>query len=126
MRLLEMGIEPYQVTSSVSAVLNQRLVRKLCNKCKLKVEETGSFKATGCDDCLNTGYKGRVLIAEMVQLDSQLRKAVLTKADLDELENILKDKGHTTMLVDGKRLVHDGVTTQNELDKVCGIVSQDS
>ncbi|MFC1603862.1 type II/IV secretion system protein, partial [Planctomycetota bacterium] len=120
------GIEPYQVTSSISAVLNQRLVRKLCGKCKQKDGETGSFKATGCDDCFNTGYKGRIMIAEMVQLESQLRKAILAKADLDELENILKDRGHTTMLTDGERLVHDGITTQDELDKVCGIVSEDS
>ena len=122
LRLLEMGIEPYQVTSSVSAVLNQRLVRRLCNKCKQKVDETGSFKATGCGDCLNTGYKGRFLIAEMVQLESQLRKAILAKADLDELENILKDRGHTTMLADGQRLVNEGVTTEDELNQVCGIV----
>ena len=122
LRLLEMGIEPYQVTSSVSAVLNQRLVRRLCNKCKQKVTETGSFKATGCDDCLNTGYKGRFLIAEMVQLESQLRKAILAKADLDELENILKDRGHTTMLADGQRLVNEGITTEDELNQVCGIV----
>jgi type II secretory ATPase GspE/PulE/Tfp pilus assembly ATPase PilB-like protein len=126
LRLLEMGIEPYQVTSSVSAVLNQRLVRKLCDKCKQKVENTGLFKAAGCDDCFNTGYKGRVLIAEMVQLDSQLRKAILAKADLDELENILKNKGHTTMLTDGRRLVQDGITTQDELNKVCRIVSDSS
>ncbi|MEJ2704441.1 MAG: GspE/PulE family protein, partial [Sedimentisphaerales bacterium] len=123
LRLLEMGIEPYQVTSSVSAVLNQRLVRRLCSKCKRKVEETGSFEAVGCGDCFNTGYKGRVLIAEMVQLDSQLRKAILNKADLDELENILRDKGHTTMLADGERLVSEGVTTQEELNKVCGIAT---
>jgi type II secretory ATPase GspE/PulE/Tfp pilus assembly ATPase PilB-like protein len=126
LRLLEMGIEPYQVTSSVSAVLNQRLVRKLCDNCKQKVENTGLFKAAGCDDCFNTGYKGRVLIAEMVQLDSQLRKAILAKADLDELENILKNKGHTTMLTDGRRLVQDGITTQDELNKVCRIVSDSS
>ena len=124
LRLLEMGIEPYQVTSSISAVLNQRLVRKLCTKCRQKIEQTGLFKAAGCDDCFNTGYKGRVLIAEMVQLDSQLRKAILAKADLDELEAILKEKGHTTMLADGQRLVHEGVTTENELNKVCGIVSE--
>jgi len=122
LRLLEMGIEPYQVTSSVSAVLNQRLVRRLCSKCKQKIVESDSFKATGCEDCFNTGYKGRFLIAEMVQLDSQLRKAVLAKADLDELENILKDRGHTTMLADGERLINEGITTQDELNKVCGIV----
>jgi general secretion pathway protein E len=121
LRLLEMGIEPYQVTSSVSAVLNQRLVRKLCEKCRQKIDGTGLFKATGCDDCHNTGYKGRVLIAEMVELDSPLRRAILDKADLDELEDILKNKGHTTMLADGRRLVRDGITTQDELNKVCGI-----
>ena len=126
LRLLEMGIEPYQVTSSVSAVLNQRLVRKLCKKCKQKTGKTALFEAAGCDDCFNTGYKGRVLIAEMVQLDSQLRKAILAKADLDELERILENKGHTNMLADGKRLVGDGITTQAELNKVCGIVSDDS
>ena len=121
LRLLEMGIEPYQVTSSISAVLNQRLVRKLCTQCKQKIEATGAFEAAGCDDCFNTGYKGRVLIAEIVQLDSSLRKAVLDKADLDQLEDILKNKGHTTMLTDGRRLVSEGVTTQDELNKVCGI-----
>ncbi len=122
LRLLEMGIEPYQVTSSVSAVLNQRLVRKLCNKCKRKIEKTGFFEAAGCDACFNTGYKGRVLIAEMVQLDSQLRKAILAKADLEELEALLMCKGHTSMLADGERLISEGITTQEELNKVCGIV----
>ncbi|MHC4098933.1 MAG: GspE/PulE family protein [Planctomycetota bacterium] len=125
LRLLEMGIEPYQVTSSVSAVLNQRLARKLCSKCKKKIKsaETG-FEAVGCDDCFNTGFKGRVLIAEMVQLDGQLRKAILAKADLEQLEDILESKGHTNMLEDGRRLVSDGVTTQEELNKICGIVSE--
>jgi type II secretory ATPase GspE/PulE/Tfp pilus assembly ATPase PilB-like protein len=126
LRLLEMGIEPYQVTSSVSAVLNQRLVRKLCNKCKRKIEETGLFEAAGCGDCFNSGYKGRVLIAEMVHLDSQLRKAILGKADLEELETLLMCKGHTSMLADGERLVSDGITTQEELNKVCGIALNES
>jgi len=121
LRLLEMGIEPYQVTSSVSAVLNQRLVRKLCEKCK-KETETGAFEAAGCEACFNTGYKGRMLIAEMVELDSQLRKAILAKADLDELEALLVSRGHTNMLADGRRLVSEGVTDEEELNKVCGIV----
>jgi general secretion pathway protein E len=80
-------------------------------------------EATGCDECFNTGYKGRALIAEIVQLDSPLRKAILAKADLDELEQVLRDKGHTTMFADGKRLVDEGVTTREELNAVCGIVS---
>jgi len=122
LRLLEMGIEPYQVTSSISAVLNQRLVRKLCSSCKRKVDGAGLFEAVGCKACFNTGYKGRALIAEMVQLDSPLRKAILSKADLDELENILQSKGHTNMFEDGRRLVTEGVTAQDELNKVCGII----
>jgi general secretion pathway protein E len=123
LRLLEMGIEPYQVTSSVSAVLNQRLVRKLCTKCK--VERKNLFEAVGCEECFNTGYKGRVLIAEMVQLDSHLRKAILAKADLEELETLLMSRGHTNIFADGQRLVDEGITTQDELNKVCGIVSDE-
>jgi len=136
LRLLEMGIEPYQVTSSISAVLNQRLVRKLCAKCKRQDPQTQKteprtsvrgkgiavFEATGCDDCFNTGYKGRVLIAEMVQLDGQLREAILAKADADQLEAILTEKGHTNILEDGRRLLDQGITSQEELNKVCGIV----
>ena len=125
LRLLEMGIEPYQVTSSISAILNQRLIRKLCSKCKKKDDRTGLFESVGCEDCFNTGFKGRVLIAEIVELDGQLRKAILAKADLEELEDILESKGHTNMLADGKRLVKDSITTQEELNKVCGIVSED-
>jgi type II secretory ATPase GspE/PulE/Tfp pilus assembly ATPase PilB-like protein len=120
LRLLEMGIEPYQVTSSVSAVLNQRLVRRLCKKCG----ESAESETSGCEECFNTGYRGRSLVAEIVQLDSPLRKALLAKADLDELEQVLRDKGHTTMLADGKRLVDEGVTTLAELNTVCGIVSE--
>jgi type II secretory ATPase GspE/PulE/Tfp pilus assembly ATPase PilB-like protein len=122
LRLLEMGIEPYQVTSSVSAVLNQRLVRRLCEKCKSKEDQPDLYEAVGCSNCFNTGYKGRVLIAEMVELDSHLRKAILSKADLDELEALLMSKGHTNMLTDGQRLVGEGITTKQELNKVCGIV----
>ena len=118
LRLLEMGIEPYQVTSSVSAVLNQRLVRRLCDKCKRRLD-TGVFGPVGCDECFQTGFKGRMLIAELVRVDSQLRKAILARTDTDELERILSSRGHTGMLADGRRLVVDGLTTQEELDKVC-------
>ena len=148
LRLLEMGIEPYQVTSSVSAVLNQRLIRRLCNNCKKQKLDTDStnsteeskiqslssppsgdlkskiaFEAVGCDECFGTGYKGRMLIAEMVQLDSPLRKAILAKADLDELERLLQSAGHENMLANARRLIDDGLTTEEELNKICGIVA---
>ncbi len=120
LRLLEMGIEPYQVTSSVSAVVNQRLVRRLCDKCSTQ-SAGGRFEPAGCEACFGTGYRGRVLIAEMVQLDSDLRKAILAKADLDGLEALLGEKGHVPILADGARLVAAGITTQAELSKACGI-----
>lgn len=119
LRLLEMGIEPYQVTSSVSAVLNQRLVRRLCVACRRSVGD-GCFEPVGCDACLGTGFKGRALIAEMVHLDTELRKALLAKADLDEMEALLEGRGHVTMAQDGRRLVEDGTTTQAELNRACG------
>jgi type II secretory ATPase GspE/PulE/Tfp pilus assembly ATPase PilB-like protein len=121
LRLLEMGIEPYQITSSVSAVLNQRLVRRLCDVCKKRLDD-GSFEQTGCDKCLGTGFKGRMLIAEIVQLDSRLRKAILAKTDSTELEKMLDEQGHKHILEDGLRLVRQGLTTQAEVDKVCGSI----
>jgi len=123
LRLLEMGIEPYQVTSSISAVLNQRLIRRLCDKCRKA--QGGRFEPVGCPACLGTGFRGRSLIAEMVQLDSDLRKALLAKADLDELQTLLKMRGHATLLDHGRRLVEAGVTTRDELHKVCGTTEND-
>lgn len=118
LRLLEMGIEPYQVTSSVSAVVNQRLVRRLCETCRRQSQ--GQFEPVGCERCLGTGFKGRVLIAEMVRLDSDLRQAILAKADLEALETLLGHKGHATIAADGQRLVEAGITTQKELERACG------
>jgi len=120
LRLLEMGVEPYQVTSSISAVVNQRLVRRLCEHCKQPDRNTGSHRPVGCDECFGTGYHGRTLIAEMVQLDGELRKAILAKADLEQLLEILSARGHMTMRQDGTRLIREGVTTPEELEKVCG------
>ena len=120
LRLLEMGIEPYQVTSSVTAVLNQRLLRRLCCRCKGPCDQPGRMRPVGCGECFRTGFRGRALVAEMVELDGQLRKAILAKADLDELQCILESRGHMSMRQDGARLVSRGVTSQDELDAICG------
>ena len=122
LRLLEMGIEPYQITSSVTAILNQRLVRRLCDKCKKQNPKNSFYESAGCESCLNTGYRGRALISEIVELDSELRKAIAEKTDLEKLQAMLKGKGHTNMLTDGKRLVEKGVTSSDELNRVCGII----
>jgi general secretion pathway protein E len=127
-----MGIEPYQVTSSVSAVLNQRLVRRLCTACRrknsdprLRREASGTFEPAGCAECFGTGFKGRILIAEMIRLDSRLRKAILTKPDGDELAKILDDAGHKNMFEQGKVLVSEGLTTQQELQNVCAAAADE-
>ncbi len=122
LRLLEMGIEPYQVTSSVGAILNQRLVRKLCAKCKTR-DDAGGFKPAGCDECFNTGFRGRVLVAEAAEMTSRLRKAILAKADIEQLDEIIKQTGKS-MLDDGLALIEQGITTRQELDKVCPVTEK--
>ena len=120
LRLLEMGIEPYQVTSSVIAVLNQRLIRRLCTHCKT-VDKSGTHQSVGCEKCLNTGFHGRMLISELVQIDSQLRKALVAKSDAENIDKLLSERGHRTILDDGKRLINQGITTPAEIAKSCGL-----
>ncbi|MBN2511329.1 MAG: type II/IV secretion system protein [Sedimentisphaerales bacterium] len=120
LRLLEMGIEPYQVTSAISAILNQRLVRRLCEKCKRRDESAGRYEAVGCEACVNTGYHGRMLLAERVELDGPLRKAILQRADLETLDTLLAERGHMNLVQDGRRLIAQGLTTESELERVCG------
>ena len=123
-RLLEMGLEPYQVTSAVAGVLNQRLIRRLCERCK-EPDGTGGFAPAGCERCYGTGYRGRVLIAELVEMDPAIRHAVLDKADQEHIEGILLDRGHKGILDSGMALVGAGVTTRRELNRVCGYVGDE-
>lgn len=116
LRLLDMGIEPYQITSSIVGVVNQRLVRKLCPQCKSK-----DNTATGCPACLQTGYHGRALIAEAIQIDSGLRQAILAKADLAQLESILAAGDHKTLHDHGRRLMDEGITSGDELKKLSAL-----
>ncbi len=118
-RLLEMGVEPYQVTSGIWGILNQRLVRRLCEKCRQKTDGEG-YEPVGCEACHNTGYNGRVLLAEMVSMDSGIRKEILERSDLESIERLLDEKGHRRLIQDGKRLVREGVTSEDEIKRVCG------
>jgi type II secretory ATPase GspE/PulE/Tfp pilus assembly ATPase PilB-like protein len=120
-RLLEMGLEPYQITSALCAVVSQRLVRKLCEHCKKTGGPDGTFQAAGCPDCQQTGYHGRLLISEMVTLDGQLRQGILSRSDIETLQTALQQHGHMTLLQDGRRLLCQGLTTLDEIHRVCGI-----
>lgn len=118
LRLLEMGIEPYQITSSIAAVVNQRLVRRLCENCK--IGGPGPRGAVGCPQCLGTGYRGRVLLAELIRIEGPLRTAILQRADLQQIQQLLAAQGHQALADHGRQLVEQGVTSEPELQRAIG------
>ena len=114
------GIEPYQITSSIWGVLNQRLIRRLCDTCKQQRDDQ-EYDAVGCSECFSTGYRGRVLVAELLQMDSALRRSILQKADLEEIEALLGARAHASVLAHGESLIAEGVTSREELNQTFGI-----
>jgi general secretion pathway protein E len=118
-RLLDMGVEDYLVTSTVNAVFAQRLVRKLCDDCKAPHgEHAGEMVAAGCDECGHTGYRGRIMIYELFELDEAARRLILAQAGTDELRQQARANGMTTMRDCGLRLVAAGVTSRAEVLRV--------
>ncbi len=107
-RLLDMGLESYLISSSVVGVIAQRLVRVFCKECKGK----------GCKACLNTGYKGRRGIYELMIPDEQIRKLIANKASLDEIRQAVLKTGMRTMREDGLEKVGKGLTSQEEVLRV--------
>ena len=109
-RLLEMGIEPYLLTSSLRLILNQRLLRKNCPKCK----------GNGCAACNNTGYQGRLLLLEAMVLNEEMRRAILNRADRTTLEEIFINNGGITLVSHAIAAVKAGLTTREEVLRVLG------
>jgi general secretion pathway protein E len=128
-RLLDMGIEPYLLTSSLKGILNQRLVRKLCTVCCRQGElqspageATGvpPRQATGCDRCAGTGYQGRLLLAELLVPGAALRQAILAKGDTVTLETAAGEPGRETIWTAAERAIADDLTTDEEIERVLG------
>ncbi len=117
-RLLEMGIEPYLLASSLKAILNQRLVRRLCEKCRRQVDT--EWEAPGCQFCSGTGYHGRVLLAEWLTLDASLRQAILARSDTETLEAATAREDRHTLRQAADVAMADGRTTSVEIDRVLG------
>ncbi|HSJ23649.1 MAG TPA: GspE/PulE family protein [Longimicrobiales bacterium] len=132
-RLIDLGIEPYLVASTVEAVLAQRLVRRICDQCShtvaLTSEQRAALAATepdltharagaGCAACRNTGYRGRTGIYELLVMDDELRAAMHQDASAGGLANLAVGKGMRLLRQDGMRLVRDGVTTVEEVLRV--------
>ncbi len=137
-RLLDMKIEPFLIASIVNIAIGQRLVRKICPDCKTKKEITAEeFKSlstvlspkilddhrafyygAGCAKCDQSGYKGRIGIYEVMEMDDEIRMAVMRNADSSEIKKIAIKNGMTTMLEDGFRKTVEGVTTIEEILRV--------
>jgi type IV pilus assembly protein PilB len=131
-RLLNMGIEPFLVASSVILIVAQRLARKICLKCKEKdtvspdallragflEEEVNSFsvyKGKGCEVCNQTGYKGRVALYEVMPIRETLRELILQGASADELKREAVNGGMKTLRMSGLQKVKEGMTTLEEV-----------
>jgi len=127
-RLLDMGVEPFLVASSVEAVLAQRLIRTLCPHCKeayqpdrieappdLDLRGGPAYRARGCRECRNTGFKGRKGLFELMLLDDELRELVLQRASSGKIRNAALKNGMITLREDGWNKVRAGITTISEV-----------
>ncbi|HEV7402452.1 MAG TPA: GspE/PulE family protein [Chthoniobacteraceae bacterium] len=133
-RLVDMGVEPYLVASSLEAVIGQRLVRKLCDNCKEldqsertkllrdRVEALGSatiYRAVGCKECRLTGFQGRRAIFEFMTMTTPIRQILLKGGSSLDVKEQAKRDGMKTMTDDGWRRVAAGTTTPAEVLRVC-------
>jgi type IV pilus assembly protein PilB len=131
-RLLNMGIEPFMVASSVVLILAQRLTRKICAQCKeeFKVPEETLISAgfasaeagtitcyhgKGCATCGSTGYKGRVALYEVMPVGEEIRELILQGASADEIKRKAIELGMKTLRMSGLQKVRDGMTTLEEV-----------
>lgn len=137
-RLMEMKIEPYLVSSTVNIAIGQRLVRRICKKCKEAVTVSADVKKSlsalplreplkegqtvhkgrGCEECNQSGYRGRISINEVLVADPEIREAILNKASSADIKKIALKNGMTTMLDDGFDKIGAGETTIEEVLRV--------
>ncbi len=133
-RLVNMGIEPFLVATSVNIIQAQRLIRRICNECKEEVhvpveglmevgfskeDATGLkvYKGKGCDNCLNTGYKGRVGLYEVMEITDELRELIIIGASAMELRRKAIELGMITLRESGLYKLREGITTIEEVVK---------
>ncbi len=132
-RLIDMGVKPFLVASSIQAIMAQRLVRVICKKCKVvdenpdphflklleitpdDIKNRPIYKGTGCPACQNTGYRGRLAIFELIELNNQLRELAFKKASTSELRRACIASGMRTLMEDGKIKIFNGVSTPKEI-----------
>ncbi len=138
-RLVNIGIDAYLIAASLNAVLAQRLVRKICPKCKKiykvpksmreYVKKTGVkpeqlFHGSGCDYCRNTGYTGRVGIYELLVIDDRYRDMINKDASVSNMRRVFRESGQPNLFDDGIKKVKGGLTTIEEVLRVTEICGQ--
>jgi len=131
-RLTDMGIQPFMICAVVEAILAQRLVRRVCAKCREEIRVSSDllfelgldreqiegqkfFRGAGCDGCNNTGYKGRVGLFELMVLNDKVRDMIMAKATTDEIRNQAQQDGMVTLREFGMGLARQGVTSLEEV-----------
>ena len=135
-RLADMGIKPFLISSSIQAILAQRLVRVICPKCKVPykiekdvlaalnitdLEDTEFFHGTGCEYCNRTGYRGRKPIFEFMCINAEIREAIFKNEGTHELRKIAHSNGMSTLAEDGLRLARAQITTLEEVMRVSAL-----
>lgn len=136
-RLLDIGVEPYLLVSSVEAFIAQRLIRVICPECKyedkaapwelknliagdlgLKAADVGIFRGKGCPNCNFTGFFGRTAMYEILIVDEEIEDLILKKASCEQIKKIAVSKGMRTLRQDGWQKITKGITTPEEVMKV--------
>lgn len=131
-RLRDMGIAPFMITATVEAILAQRLVRRICSECRTEFEPSDEllmelqlpiaqarqyrfYYGKGCSRCNNSGYKGRCGLYELLNVTDDIRDLISANASSDELRNVARSQGMTTLREAGLKQIFDGVTTIDEV-----------
>jgi len=132
-RLVDMGVEPYLVASALEGVLAQRLVRVLCNSCKIEDHSPATFafkkdvgmladipiyRAGGCEACRGTGFHGRRGVFELMTMNEEIRQLIMTSRSTGEIRETARKSGMRSLTEDGWRLVSEGATTVEEVLRV--------
>jgi len=135
-RLIDIGVQPFMVASSVQAVMAQRLIRVICDRCKApdpdadpnvlkylgfkpeEIDRITFYKGKGCDACHGTGFRGRLAIFEVMQMTPQIRELAYNRAPVAEIRRAARESGMRTLMADGKIKVQNGITTAEEVIRV--------
>jgi general secretion pathway protein E len=128
-RLIDMGAEPFLIASTLCAVIAQRLVRRICSKCKEEYHPAPAilgrlgisdpnpvfFHGRGCNECRGTGYRGMIAVFEIMVIEDDLRAAVVRKASAGEIRRLGRDLGYRSLRDDGIQKAREGITTVEEV-----------